>query len=209
MRELCARFPGEYWRGLEPDGYPTEFVTALTESGWLAALIPEEYGGAGLDLTAAAVIMEEINASGCNSGACHAQMYTMGTILRHGNAGQKEQYLPKIASGELRLQAFGVTEPTAGSDTPSIQTTAERVDCGYVVRGQKIWTSRAEHSDLMLLLARTTPIEQVEKRSEGLSTFLLDMRAAGDRLTTGCCTGTGCCSTPGAVGRRSPAFPCR
>jgi len=181
--ELCARFPGEYWRGLEPDGYPTGFVTALTENGWLAALIPEEYGGAGLDLTAASVIMEEINASGCNSGACHAQMYTMGTILRHGSAEQKERYLPRIASGELRLQAFGVTEPTAGSDTPSIQTSAERVDGGYVVRGQKIWTSRAEHSDLMLLLARTTPLDEVQKRSDGLSTFLLDMRAAGDRLT--------------------------
>jgi acyl-CoA dehydrogenase len=181
--ELCARFPGEYWRGLEPDGYPVEFVTALTESGWLAVLIPEDYGGAGLDLTAAAVIMEEINASGCNSGACHAQMYTMGTILRHGSAEQKARYLPKIASGELRLQAFGVTEPTAGSDTPSIQTTAERVEGGYVVRGQKIWTSRAEHSDLMLLLARTTPLDQVRKRGEGLSAFLLDMKAAGDRLT--------------------------
>jgi acyl-CoA dehydrogenase len=181
--ELCARFPGEYWRRLEPDGYPVEFVTALTESGWLAVLIPEDYGGAGLDLTAAAVIMEEINASGCNSGACHAQMYTMGTILRHGSAEQKARYLPKIASGELRLQAFGVTEPTAGSDTPSIQTTAERVEGGYVVRGQKIWTSRAEHSDLMLLLARTTPLDQVRKRGEGLSAFLLDMKAAGDRLT--------------------------
>jgi acyl-CoA dehydrogenase len=183
VRELCAGFPGEYWRDLEPDGYPTEFVTALTDNGWLAALIPEQYGGAGLDLTAASVIMEEINASGCNSGACHAQMYTMGTILRHGSDEQKERFLPKIATGELRLQAFGVTEPTAGSDTPSIQTTAERVDGGYVVRGQKIWTSRAEHSDLMLLLARTTPLAEVQKRSEGLSTFLLDMKAAGDRLT--------------------------
>src|SRR5207244_1717298 len=184
VRELCARFPGEYWRGLEPDGYPTEFVTALTENGWLAALIPEEYGGAGLDLTAAAVILEEINASGCNSGACHAQMYTMGTILRHGSAEQKERYLPRIASGELRLQAFGVTEPTAGSDTSSIQTTAERVDGGYVVRGQKIWTSRAEHSDLMLLLARTTPREEVEKRTEGLSVFIVEMKAAlGHGLT--------------------------
>jgi acyl-CoA dehydrogenase len=183
VRELCARFPGEYWRALEPDRYPTEFVTALTEAGWLAALIPEEYGGAGLDLTAASVILETINASGCNSGACHAQMYTMGTILRHGSAEQKERYLPKLANGELRLQAFGVTEPTAGSDTLAVQTTAERVDGGYVVRGQKIWTSRAEHSDLMLLLARTTPLEQVEKRSDGLSTFLVDMRAAGERLT--------------------------
>jgi acyl-CoA dehydrogenase len=183
VRELCARFSGEYWRGLEPDGYPTEFVRALTEDGWLAALIPEEYGGAGLDLTAATVILEAINASGCNAGACHAQMYTMGTLLRHGSAEQKERYLPKIASGELRLQAFGVTEPTAGSDTSAIETTAERVDGGYVLRGQKIWTSRAEHSDLMLLLARTTPLDQVRKRSDGLSTFLLDMRAAGNRLT--------------------------
>ncbi len=182
VRELCARFPGEYWRGLEPDGYPTEFVTALTESGWLAALIPEEYGGAGLDLTAASVITEEINATGCNSAACHAQMYTMGTILRHGSAEQKSHYLPKIASGELRLQAFGVTEPTAGSDTSMIRTTAERIDGGYVVHGQKIWTSRAEHSDLMLLLARTTPLDEVQKRGDGLSTFLVDMRTAGDRL---------------------------
>ena len=165
VRALCERFPGEYWRGLEPDRYPEEFVAALTEQGWLAALIPEEYGGAGLSLTAASVILEEINASGGNAGACHAQMYTMGTILRHGSAEQKELYLPKLASGELRLQAFGVTEPTVGSDTTSIQTTAERVDGGYVVRGQKIWTSRALHSDLMLLLARTTPIAEVEKKT--------------------------------------------
>jgi acyl-CoA dehydrogenase len=182
VRELCAGFPGEYWRGLEPDGYPEEFVRALTENGWLAALIPEEYGGAGLGLAAASVILEEINASGCNSGACHAQMYTMGTLLRHGSAEQKVEYLPKIASGELRLQAFGVTEPTVGSDTTRIQTTAERVNGGYVVRGQKIWTSRALYSDLMLLLARTTPLEQVEKRTDGLSVFLVDMKAAGDRL---------------------------
>ena len=174
VAELCARFPGEYWRGLEPDGYPTEFVQALTDAGWLAALIPEEFGGAGLDLTAASVILEEINESGCNSAAAHAQMYTMGTLLRHGSDEQKARYLPKIASGELRLQAFGVTEPTAGSDTRSIQTTAGRTADGYVVRGQKIWTSRAQHSDLMLLLART---------SDGLSTFLVDMRAAGERLT--------------------------
>jgi alkylation response protein AidB-like acyl-CoA dehydrogenase len=178
VRELCAGFPGEYWRALEPDRYPEEFVSALTEAGWLAALVPEEYGGAGLSLTAASAILEEINAAGCNSGACHAQMYTMGTILRHGSVEQKERYLPAIASGELRLQAFGVTEPTAGSDTTRIQTTAERVDTGYVVSGQKIWTSRALHSDLMLLLARTTPLEQVEKRTEGLSTFIVDMRAA-------------------------------
>jgi acyl-CoA dehydrogenase len=178
VRELCAGFPGEYWRDLEPDRYPEEFVAALTEHGWLAALIPEEYGGAGLSLTAASVILEEINASGCNSGACHAQMYIMGTILRHGSAAQKQEYLPKIASGELRLQAFGVTEPTVGSDTTSIQTTATRVDGGYVVHGQKIWTSRALYSDLMLLLARTTPADEVEKRTDGLSTFIVDMKQA-------------------------------
>jgi alkylation response protein AidB-like acyl-CoA dehydrogenase len=178
VRELCAQFPGEYWRALEPDRYPEEFVAALTENGWLAALIPEEHGGAGLSLTAASVILEEINASGCNSGACHAQMYTMGTILRHGSSEQKARYLPRIASGELRLQAFGVTEPTAGSDTTAISTTAHRADGGWLVHGQKIWTSRAEHSDLMLLLARTTPIDQVSKKTEGLSTFLVDMKAA-------------------------------
>jgi acyl-CoA dehydrogenase len=178
VRALCERFPGEYWRGLEPDRYPDEFVDALTRDGWLAALIPEEFGGAGLGLTAASVILEEINASGCNSGACHAQMYTMGTILRHGSAEQKERYLPKIASGELRLQAFGVTEPGAGSDTTSLQTTAAREDGRYVIRGQKIWTSRALHSDLMLLLARTTPLEQVSKKTEGLSTFIVDMQHA-------------------------------
>ena len=178
VRELCEGFPGEYWRALEPDRYPEQFVGALTENGWLAALIPEEYGGAGLSLTAASVILEEINASGCNSGACHAQMYTMGTILRHGSAEQKARYLPRIASGELRLQAFGVTEPTAGSDTTAISTTAHRADGGWLVHGQKIWTSRAEHSDLMLLLARTTPADQVTKRTEGLSTFLVDMNAA-------------------------------
>jgi len=178
VRELCARFPGEYWRALEPDRYPEEFVTALTEAGWLAALVPEEYGGGGLGLTAASVILEEINGSGCNSGACHAQMYTMGTILRHGSDAQKERYLPRIASGELRLQAFGVTEPSVGSDTTSLQTTATRVDGGWEISGQKLWTSRAEHSDLMLLLARTTPADQVEKRTEGLSTFLVDMTRA-------------------------------
>ena len=178
VRELCSRFPGEYWRGLEPDTYPEEFVRALTENGWLAALVPEEYGGAGLSLTAASVILEEINLSGGSSGACHAQMYTMGTILRHGSEEQKRRYLPRIASGELRLQAFGVTEPTAGSDTTSIQTTAARSDGGWLVRGQKIWTSRALHSDLMLLLARTTPADQVERRTHGLSTFLVDMKRA-------------------------------
>jgi acyl-CoA dehydrogenase len=178
VRELCSRFPGEYWRGLEPDRYPEEFVAALTEAGWLAALIPEEFGGAGLSLTAASVILEEINASGGNAGACHAQMYTMGTILRHGSDEQKQRYLSRIASGELRLQAFGVTEPTAGSDTTSLQTTATRTDGGWSITGQKIWTSRAEYSDLMLLLARTTPAEKVSKRTEGLSTFLVDMKRA-------------------------------
>ena len=178
VRELCADFPGEYWRALEPDRYPEEFVGALTEAGWLAALVPEQYGGAGLGLTAASVILEEVNASGCNSGACHAQMYTMGTVLRHGSEAQKERYLPRIASGELRLQAFGVTEPSVGSDTTSLQTTATRVDGGWSISGQKLWTSRAEHSDLMLLLARTTPSDQVERRTEGLSTFLVDMKRA-------------------------------
>ena len=183
VRELCTGFPGEYWRGLEPDGYPAEFVRALTDDGWLAALIPEEHGGAGLDLAAASAILEEVNASGCNAAAAHAQMYTMGTILRHGSPEQKARYLPRIASGELRLQAFAVTEPAAGSDTLSIRTTAEKTGDGYVVRGQKIWTSRAEHSDLMLLLARTTPADEVKRRGEGLSTFLVDMRKAGDALT--------------------------
>jgi acyl-CoA dehydrogenase len=185
VRQLCSRFPGEYWRSLEPDTYPEEFVRALTEHGWLAALIPQEYGGAGLSLTAASVVLEEINASGGNGAACHAQMYTMGTILRHGSEEQKRRYLPRIASGELRLQAFGVTEPTAGSDTASIQTTAARNDGGWLIRGQKIWTSRALHSDLMLLLARTTPVEQVERRTHGLSTFLVDMaRAQADGTMT-------------------------
>jgi alkylation response protein AidB-like acyl-CoA dehydrogenase len=178
VRELCEGFPGEYWRGLEPDTYPEEFVQALTDNGWLAALVPEEYGGAGLSLTAASVILEEINASGGNAGACHAQMYTMGTILRHGSDEQKQRYLPPIAAGELRLQAFGVTEPTAGSDTTRIQTTATLVDGGWLVKGQKIWTSRALHSDLMLLLARTTPADEVEKKTLGLSTFLVDMKRA-------------------------------
>jgi acyl-CoA dehydrogenase len=182
VRELCEGFDGAYWRGLEPDRYPTEFVEALTQQGWLAALIPERYGGGGLSLTAASVILEEINASGGNAAACHAQMYTMGTILRHGSEEQKDRYLPAIARGELRLQAFGVTEPDVGSDTTQIKTTATRVDDGYVIRGQKVWTSRAEHSDLMLLLARTTPLELVEHRLDGLSVFLLDMRKAGDTL---------------------------
>jgi acyl-CoA dehydrogenase len=183
VRDLCGAFPAEYWRGLEPTGYPEEFVRALTEHGWLAALIPEEYGGAGLGLTAAAVILEEISASGGNPSACHAQMYVMGTLLRHGSAEQKERWLPRIASGDLRLQAFAVTEPGAGSDTTSITTRARRTESGYRIDGQKIWTSRAEHSDLMVLLARTTPRADVERKTDGLSVFLVDMRAAGDALT--------------------------
>ena len=179
VRALCERFPGEYWRDIDRDrAYPTAFVQALTEAGYLAALIPEEYGGSGLPVSAAVAILEEVHASGGNGAACHAQMYTMGTILRHGSAEQKERWLPQIADGSLRLQAFGVTEPTAGSDTTRIETTAARTAEGYVVHGQKIWTSRALHSDLMLLLARTTPIDQVEKRTHGLSTFVVDLRAA-------------------------------
>jgi len=180
VRALCAKFPGEYWRALDRDRvYPTEFVKALTEAGYLAALIPEEYGGSGLSLGAAAAILEEVQASGCNGAACHAQMYTMGTILRHGSPEQKQMYLPKIASGELRLQAFGVTEPTSGTDTLSLRTTAKREgNDHYVINGQKIWTSRAEHSDLMLLLARTTPKEETKKRTDGLSVFLVDMKLA-------------------------------
>jgi acyl-CoA dehydrogenase len=184
VRALCANFPGEYWRKLDRErGYPTEFVNALTEAGFLAALIPEEYGGSGLTMSSAIAIMEEIQAAGCNGAACHAQMYTMGTVLRHGNADQKARYLPKIASGELRLQAFGVTEPTSGTDTLALRTTAVRDgNESYRVNGQKIWTSRAEHSDLMLLLARTTPRDQVKKRTDGLSVFLVEMKSAGDRL---------------------------
>jgi acyl-CoA dehydrogenase len=184
VRALCANYPGEYWRKLDRErGYPTDFVNALTEAGFLAALIPEEYGGSGLTMSSAIAIMEEIQAAGCNGAACHAQMYTMGTVLRHGNADQKARYLPKIASGELRLQAFGVTEPTSGTDTLALRTTAVRDgNESYRVNGQKIWTSRAEHSDLMLLLARTTPREQVKKRTEGLSVFLVEMKSAGDRL---------------------------
>jgi acyl-CoA dehydrogenase len=178
VADLCAGFPGEYWRSLEPDRYPEEFVNTLTTQGWLGALIPERYGGAGLGLTAASVILEQINASGCNAGACHAQMYTMGTLLRHGSDAQKERYLPRLAAGELRLQAFGVTEPTAGSDTTKLRTMARRIDGGFRVSGQKIWTSRAEHSDLMLLLARTTPADEVAHRTDGLSTFIVDLNAA-------------------------------
>jgi alkylation response protein AidB-like acyl-CoA dehydrogenase len=186
VRALCAEFPGEYWRKVDRErAYPTEFVEALTKAGFLAALIPEEYGGSGLTMPAAAAIMEEIHASGCNGAACHAQMYTMGTVLRHGRPEQKQQYLPGIANGELRLQAFGVTEPTSGTDTLSLRTTAVKEgNSGYVVNGQKIWTSRAEHSDLMLLLARTTPREQAKSRTDGLSVFLVDMRAVkGKGLT--------------------------
>jgi acyl-CoA dehydrogenase len=179
VRALCAKFPGEYWRSLDRErGYPTEFVAALTKAGFLAALIPEQYGGSGLSMTAAAVIMEEIQASGCNGAACHAQMYTMGTLLRHGSAAQKSRWLPAIASGELRLQAFGVTEPTSGSDTLNLRTTAVREGDHYIINGQKIWTSRAEHSDLLLLIARTTPRETAKTRTEGLSVFLVDMRLA-------------------------------
>src|SRR6188474_3185351 len=178
VRALCAGFPGEYWRNLDRErAYPTEFVNALTEAGFLAALIPEEYGGSGLTMSSAIAIMEEVQRAGCNGAACHAQMYTMGTVLRHGSAEQKQRYLPKIASGELRLQAFGVTEPTSGTDTLALRTTAVKKDNStYLVNGQKVWTSRAEHSDLMLLLARTTPREETKKRTEGLSVFVVDMR---------------------------------
>ncbi len=173
---MCDAYPGEYWRGLEPESYPAEFVTALTEAGFLAALIPEEYDGGGATLTEASIILEEVSASGGNPAACHAQMYVMGTLLRHGSAAQKQEFLPRIASGELRLQAFGVTEPGAGSETTRIRTKAERVPEGWRINGQKIWTSRALYSDLMLLLARTTPFEDCAKPSDGLSTFLIDMR---------------------------------
>jgi alkylation response protein AidB-like acyl-CoA dehydrogenase len=179
VRRLCEGFPGEYWRKLdEARAYPSEFVAALTEAGYLSVLIPEEYGGSGLPISAAAAILEEIHRSGCNGGACHAQMYIMGTLLRHGSEEQKRRFLPGIASGELRLQAFGVTEPTSGTDTTSIRTFAAPEGDHYVVNGQKIWTSRAEYSDLMLLLARTTPKDQVAKRTDGLSVFVLDMREA-------------------------------
>ena len=179
VRALCADFPGEYWRALDRErAYPDKFVAALTKAGFLAALIPEEYGGSGLTMSAAIAIMEEIQASGCNGAACHAQMYTMGTLLRHGSAEQKARYLPGIARGELRLQAFGVTEPSSGTDTLSLRTTAVRDGDHYVINGQKIWTSRAEYSDLMLLLARTTPRDQAKSKTGGLSVFLVDMRDA-------------------------------
>ena len=185
VRALCARFPGSYWRAKDSErAYPTEFVTALTEAGFLGALIPEAYGGSGLGLVEAATILEEIHASGCNAGAAHAQMYTMGTILRDGSEEQKRRYLPSVASGELRLQAFGVTEPGSGSNTLGLQTRAVRDGDDYIVNGQKIWTSRAEHSDLMILLARTTPVENAVKRTDGLSVFIVDMRdAVGNGLT--------------------------
>jgi alkylation response protein AidB-like acyl-CoA dehydrogenase len=180
VKKLCAQYPGEYWRELDAKReYPTAFVKALTEAGYLSVLIPEEFGGSGLGITAAAVIMEEIQKSGCNGGACHAQMYTMGTVLRHGTDEQKQKYLPGIAAGELRLQAFGVTEPTSGTDTLSLRTTAVKNEAGdYVVNGQKIWTSRVEHSDLMMLLARTQSKDEVEKRTDGLSVFIIDIRDA-------------------------------
>jgi len=185
VAKLCQQFPGDYWRAKDKlRAYPTEFVDALGNAGYLAALIPEDYGGAGLPISAAAAILEEVQKQGCNGGACHAQMYIMGTLLRHGSEAQKASYLPRIASGELRLQAFGVTEPTSGTDTLSLKTTAKRDGDHYIVNGQKIWTSRAEHSDLMLLLARTTPREHVSKRTDGLSVFLVDMKAAvGNGLT--------------------------
>jgi len=185
VAKLCAQFPGEYWRKLDREmAYPKEFVDALTRAGYLSVLVPEEYGGSGLKLSAAAAVLEEIQRAGCNGGGCHAQMYTMGTVLRHGSAEQKAKWLPKIASGELRLQAFGVTEPTSGTDTTSLKTTARREGDHYVVNGQKIWTSRAEYSDLMILLARTTPRDQVQKRTDGLSVFIVDMREAkGHGLT--------------------------
>ena len=177
VRRICSDFPGIYWRQLEEkQAYPTEFVAVLTKAGLLGSLIPEEYGGLGMPLGAAAATLEEIHASGCNAGACHAQMYMMGTVLRHGSPGQKQKYLPDIAAGRLRLQAFGVTEPTTGSDTTKLRTRADRKNDHYVVTGQKVWTSRALQSDLMLLLARTTPLDEVKKKSDGLSVFLVDVK---------------------------------
>ncbi len=185
VRALCARYPGEYWRKLDRErAYPTEFVRALTEAGYLGCLIPEAFGGSGLGIGAAAAILEEVHASGGNGAACHAQMYTMGTILRHGSPAQKQRFLPEIAAGRLRLQAFGVTEPTAGTDTTAIRTAAVKKGDRYVVNGQKVWTSRAEHSDLMLLLARTAPRDEAKRKTEGLSVFLVDMRAAKDKGLT-------------------------
>jgi alkylation response protein AidB-like acyl-CoA dehydrogenase len=185
VRDLCAGFPGEYWRALDRErAYPAEFVRALTEAGYLAALIPETYGGSGLPLAAAAAILEEIQKTGCNAAACHAQMYTMGTLLRHGSEAQKRQWLPEIAGGGVRLQAFGVTEPGSGSDTLNLTTSARRDGGDYVINGQKVWTSRAEHSDAMLLLARTTPKAQVSRKGEGLTVLLIDLREAVGRGVT-------------------------
>jgi acyl-CoA dehydrogenase len=185
VRDLCAQFPAEYFRQIDDErGYPEKFVTALTEAGWMAALIPQEYGGSGLGLLEASVIMEEINRCGGNSGACHGQMYNMGTLLRHGSQAQKDFYLPKIAKGELRLQSMGVTEPTTGTDTTKIKTVAVKKGDRYVVNGQKVWISRIQHSDLMILLARTTPLAEVTKKSEGMSIFIVDLRdAIGNGLT--------------------------
>ena len=185
VRRLCDKYGNEYWRGLEPDRYPTDFVKELTDQGWLGSLIPEEYGGGGLSLAGAAVILEEISASGGNPSACHAQMYVMGTVLRHGSEEQKQCYLPQVADGRKRLQAFGVTEPTAGSETTAIRTRAERDGDTWRINGQKIWTSRAEHSDLMVLLARTTPADEVTNRMEGLSVFLVEMRDDAGELIPG------------------------
>lgn len=180
VRELCAGFDSQYWQKMEEAAsYPEEFIQALTDAGWLSALIPAEYGGAGLSLTEASVILEEINRSGGNSGACHAQMYVMGTLLRHGSEDQKKRYLPLIAEGKLRLQSFAVTEPTTGTDTTKLKTFAEKKGDRYVVNGQKVWISRVQHSDLMILLARTTPLAEVKKKTEGLSVFLVDLRASG------------------------------
>ncbi len=185
VAKLCQQYPGAYWREKDKGrAYPTEFVNALSEAGYLSALIPEEFGGAGLPISAAAAILEEIQAQGCNGGACHAQMYIMGTVLRHGSDAQKAKYLPSIANGSLRLQAFGVTEPTSGTDTLSLKTTAKRDGDDYIINGQKIWTSRAEHSDLMLLLARTTPRDEAQSRTAGLSVFLVDMKDAVDKGMT-------------------------
>ena len=179
VAKLCAQFPGEYWRKLDRENaYPEDFVQALTDAGWLSALIPKQFGGAGLSLAAGAAILEEIHRSGGNAGACHAQMYTMGTLLRHGSDQQKQYYLPKIADGSLRLQAFGVTEPSSGTDTGALKTTAKRDGDDYIINGQKIWTSRAEYSDLMILLARTTPLTEGMKKTDGLSVFLVDMQDA-------------------------------
>ncbi|KVC55881.1 acyl-CoA dehydrogenase [Burkholderia ubonensis] len=185
VRDLCGEFSAEYFRKIDEErGYPEAFVDALTKAGWLAALIPQEYGGSGLGLTEASVIMEEINRAGGNSGACHGQMYNMGTLLRHGSAEQKQKYLPKIASGALRLQSMGVTEPTTGTDTTKIKTTAQRKGDRYVINGQKVWISRVQHSDLMILLARTTPLSDVKKKSEGMSIFIVDLHhAIGNGMT--------------------------